>query len=557
MSAGRYFLLVVGLLCGCGKEIAQTAERAPPSTAPDCSAPGALVLPSSAVFGTGNEPRSILVGSGYGGGEGPGLFVTARDAFRVYLNGALVITSSAPRVAEFVPLTLLPGDNVLTVVIAASSGTPAALLELDELEQSYTSDASWRVSSAPSSGFDSPSYDDSNWPNAVDFGRIGELPGCDPGSGFPTDSQARWIGPAPGSGSTAVLRKVISIVPIGYGAGTTGGNGATPTVVSTWDELQAAATTADTPAVILLAEGKYDFRDAERDQPACPSACASDSSKMEYAVLVPPATCALALVTKTRNERTLNLGSNKTLVGLGRGAQIRGVSMEFGSSHNLIARNLAVYDVNPALIEAGDAFGLSQPNQVWIDHCTTKWISDGFSDARAGAQNMTLSWVHFDGVTPDECDGEHTRAAQITDAIATFHHCFFDHVESHSPTAINATARVHLFNNLLADNLDYGVGSGCGAQVLMEGNTLQRVAIATERATCADGSLLGLIQAPAGSNYYGADVGPNHGGDGMEPHDAVFKPTYPYIVDVPQDTWLTVLSRAGAGGPWAVPLVLD
>jgi hypothetical protein len=52
-------------------------------------------------------------------------------------------------------------------------------------------------------------------------------------------------------------------------------------------------------------------------------------------------------------------------------------------------------------------------------------------------------------------------------------------------------------------------------------------------------------------------VGPDHGGDGMEPHDAVFTPSYPYVVDAPQDSWPVVAQRAGAGGRWPLSLALD
>ena len=116
---------------------------------------------------------------------------------------------------------------------------------------------------------------------------------------------------------------------------------------------------------------------------------------------------------------------------------------------------------------------------------------------------------------------------------------------------------MHLFANLLSDNPAYAVGSVCGAQVLLEGNTFQRVVTPTERSTCPDNTTIGKINTPAGSNYYGPDVGAHHGGDGKEPHDAVFKPPYVYDVGVPQDDWRTVSERAGAGGPWALPLSLD
>jgi hypothetical protein len=96
----------------------------------------------------------------------------------------------------------------------------------------------------------------------------------------------------------------------------------------------------------------------------------------------------------------------------------------------------------------------------------------------------------------------------------------------------------------------------------MEANTFQRVATPTERDTCDDDMGLGLINAPAGSNYYGEDVGDHHrgdGGDASEPHDGVFRPPYPYAeaLELPEEGWRTVFSRAGTGGPWALPLSLD
>lgn len=549
-------LLSVLLLTACGQTIGQTAERAPRLAPLDCSVAPSSPGPETELFGTGDEPTSALVGQGYDGGAGPGLFITARDAFRVYLNGEFVAAAAAPRSPIFVPLTLLPGDNALSVVVAASHGTPAALVQVDELDGSTVSDESWRVSTNPAMGFTHADYDDSGWSLAQDFGTIGELPGCDPTSGFPADSRAHWIGPETGSASSAVLRKVIRIAPIGFGAGTTGGLGAIPTLVQSWDELQALASDPSEPSVILLSEGDHDFRDP-RSQQACPSVCSNDSSKPIYTVLVNNETCDAALVDRPRTERILNVTSNKTIVGLGRGALLHGVTIDLGSSQNIIVRNLAIYDVNPDLLEAGDAFTLIQPSQVWLDHCTTKWISDGFTDISADSRNITLSWMHYDGVNDYLCQGEHTDASHIVDSTVTFHHSFFDHVETHSPSCNGSLSRIHLFNNVFSDNLGYAVGSYCGAQVLLEGNTFQRVNTPTDRDTCADKTDLGTIDAPSGSNYYGADVGPHHGGDNMEPHDSVFIPDYAYIVDPPRDTWTETVSRAGAGGPWALPLTLN
>ncbi len=544
-------------LAACGTDVVQAA-RLPADKAPECSTPGAGTAAADPALADAGEPSSPLVVSGYDAGNGPGLYVTARDAFRVYLNGAVIATSSAARQALFVPLSLLPGDNALSVVVAAKTGIPAALVELDELDRDYASDGSWKVGATSVSGYAAASFDDSAWANAIDYGPLGALPGCDPTT-FPKGSAAHWIGPQSSSGGAAVLRKTITLSPVGFGTGTTGGGNAVARSATTWSDLQTLATDPSAPAVILLPEGTYDFRDTPREQAVCPATCSKDPTKPQYTVLVGTQTCAVAQVTKSRTERVLAVGSNKTIVGLGRGAQLRGVSFDLGSSRNVIVRNVAVFDVNRDLIEAGDAFTFEQPSQIWLDHVTTKWISDGFTDISAGTSNVTLSWFHFDGGTTYECDGEHTRAATVQDANVTFHHCLFDHVESHSPTVQNALARVHVFDSVLTDNLGYGAGASCGAQVLLEENTFQSVGTPTERSTCADDTMYGMIDAPAASNFYGDDVGEHHGGadSGAEPHDSVFTPPYSYDLEPAQAEGRIVAARAGAGGPWALPLSVD
>lgn len=544
-------------LSACSTDVVQTA-RLPPEQALECSTPGSGTAPADPALAATGEAMSPLIATGYEAGNGPGLYVTARDAFRVYLNGALVAVSTGARQASFVPLTLLPGQNALSVAVSAKAGAPAALVELDELDRAYVSDASWKVSGASVAGYADTSFDDSAWANATDYGPLGALPGCDPTS-FPVGSLAHWIGPPRNAGGTAVLRKTITLAPVGFGSGTVGGNGAAPAIATTWADLAALASDPSAPAVILLPEGTYDFRTAARDQMVCPASCSRDPSKPQYTVLTGAQTCAVAQILKSRSERVLSLGSHKTIVGLGRGAQLRGVSFDFGSSRDDIVRNVAVFDVNRDLISAGDAFTFEKPSQIWLDHVTAKWISDGFTSVAAGTSDVTISWFHFDGGTTYECDGEHTRAATVQDANVTFHHCSFDHVESHSPTVQNALARVHVFDSVLTDNLGYGAGASCGAQVLLEGNAFQSVGTPTERSTCADDTNYGLIDAPVNSNLYGDDVGAHHGGpdSGSEPHDSVFTPPYDYQLEPAPEEWRTVAARAGAGGPWALPLSLD
>ena len=76
--------------------------------------------------------------------------------------------------------------------------------------------------------------------------------------------------------------------------------------------------------MILVPEGVYDFRDTPRATSACPSTCTENAALTEYAVLTASQTCPVALVPQTRDEQTLSLGSNKTIVGMGAARRSRG-----------------------------------------------------------------------------------------------------------------------------------------------------------------------------------------------------------------------------------------
>lgn len=578
--AGRSRVLIILLLPAslgapaCRDEVVQTASRVP-NWAPlgggaggaegrgplDCgSAAAQNALPPGVAFGDGAAVESWpLIGSSYGPLEGPGLHVTARDAFRVFVNGHLVGQSEAARTPIFLPLSLLPGENVIAVSVNAEDGTPAALVALEELEQSYASASDWRVSTAPGGDWTALGYDDTGWALASEFARIGSLPGCDPAAPFPESSAPVWIGPKLGTAGPIALRRVIRVDPVGFAAGTTGGADAPPQSVSTWAELEALAA-SDVPATLLLDEGVHDFRRTGAEiqgVEVCPASCSEDPPRTVYQVPTAGAPCASALIAAERSERVLHLGSDKTIVGLGRGAAIRGVTFDLGASHNIIVRNVALFDVNRALLEAGDAFTLSQASGVWIDHATVKWVSDAFVDAGAGTGNVTISYALFDGGTAAECNGQERWALTFTDAQATIHHSRFDQVSTHAPFADGSLASVHLFNNVYSNSADWTVGSGCLAQLLLEGSVFENVEVVSRLSTCNDTTDRGLMSAASRANLYKDGTVVFVGGDGTEPHDAVFIPEYDYELEGASEAWARVILRAGMGGPWALPLSLD
>jgi pectate lyase len=544
---------------GCGTDVAQTAVRGAALPEPlDCSPPSVpAVLPDDMHFGGGTTVSNWVLATGdYGPDQGPGVGVAALDAYRLFVNGHLLATGTASLVPAFVPLTLLPGDNVIAVVVSARDRPPALLAEVDELERTYGSDTHWKVSTNPPLGFAEPSSDDATWDAPLDRGAPEASPGCAVDAGLPSGADAHFISAAePG---TAVFRLDVRIAPVGFAADTTGGGDADPILASTTDEILSAVK-SDDPKVVVVPQGVLDVRRTGSDVTqtmACPSQCSEDSTMLTYNLLADGDTCPVDMVPATRDERRIKIGSNTTLVGLGRGALIFGGNLYVDGTKNVIVRNLALYGVNPKLIEAGDGITIDGGDGVWVDHATFNLISDGFIDSTTSSQNLTFSWIKNDGANPDACNGRHPRSNELADTTATIHHTLWEHVDGRAPLATRSGSRVHLFDNVVNDDVDYAVGSACEAQVLLEESTFEHVKYPTAKFPCTDGATdYGLIATDHG-NVYGPDVGHHQVDkvDAPEPSDSVPPLPYPYTLDPAGKASLLVPVWAGAGGRWPLPL---
>src|SRR5262249_8333484 len=112
--------------------------------------------------------------------------------------------------------------------------------------------------------------------------------------------------------------------PIGYasmGGGTVGGGNATPIMVTTNDQLRTLL--ADNQPRVLYLMNDLDFRTAPRNVQVCADDVTCDNGagvQVDNARV--SATCDPGehVATRTRNEVRLDVASNKTLIGIGRGA---------------------------------------------------------------------------------------------------------------------------------------------------------------------------------------------------------------------------------------------
>src|SRR5438128_6851798 len=92
--------------------------------------------------------------------------------------------------------------------------------------------------------------------------------------------------------------------------------------------------------------------------------------------------------------KPLVVGSNKTIVGAGVDATIKGKGLSVGGgAQNVVIRNLTISDINPQIVWGGDAIHIDDADGVWIDHVRIARIARQMLVTGKGkATNVTFSW---------------------------------------------------------------------------------------------------------------------------------------------------------------------
>jgi pectate lyase len=509
--------------------------------------PAEASRPDETPGSSGDEVNPVPIGQAYGAGQGPGITVVAGGAVRLYVDGALLAEETEAGKPKFVPLTLLPGKHTVAVLGSKGSAPPGVLIQVDELEKPYPSGPGWKVSSAPGGSWKDKAFDDSGWEEAAVTGDLTTRPA----TGLPAgvlEPSARWIwSPRPGDAQVA-LRYTFTIRAEGYAQDVTGGDGGRIVVVKTADEIAQLLASAD-PLILLIPEGVYDFRQKQKTMAAANPNDPKDPSKgVNLRIVVGEGfgrDPGAKMVEVERWDRRILVKGNKTILGLGRGAFLRGASLTVSGARNVIFRNLCVFDVNPHLIEAGDGISADDAEGLWVDHCTFRWISDGCDLAGdRGSRAVTFSWIHYNGANEWTIAGRQHFASMVLNSEATYHHVWWESVNGRAPKVTKDRSRVHVYNNYYTDNDYHEVASSEGAQVLLEGCYFDGVKIPTMRET---GGLIrsrdNVFKNITWSHFLDKKPGP-------EPKDDVFAPPYQYTPDPAAAVPALLRSRAGVGGRW-------
>lgn len=153
----------------------------------------------------------------------------------------------------------------------------------------------------------------------------------------------------------------------------------------------------------------------------------------------------------------LLVGSNKTLVGVGAGATIKGKGLTLrGGVKNIIIQNITISDINAQTVWGGDALTIDEADGVWFDHNRIALVGRQMLVTGFGkAANVTFSNNDFDGRTPYSatCNGAHYWAFLFLGAndTLTLQGNWIHDISGRAPHAggmQGATNAIHFVNNL-------------------------------------------------------------------------------------------------------------
>ncbi|MDG5805923.1 polysaccharide lyase family 1 protein [Streptomyces ossamyceticus] len=283
--------------------------------------------------------------------------------------------------------------------------------------------------------------------------------------------------------------------PIGYGAGTTGGGGASPVTVSTLAAFRSAVA-GDTAKVVRV------------------SGLISLSGQVD-------------------------IGSHTTVLGMGASSGLTGGGLRIKEKTDVVVRNLHISKpVAPA-----DGITVQESTRVWIDHNSFsadrdhgKDHYDGLLDVNHGSDDVTVSWNtfrnHFKGLLVGHSDN---NVAEDTGHLkVTYHHNHFSDVHSRIPSLRFGTG--HFYNNYV-DGAETACHARMGAQMLVENNVFRdtKVAVTTNRSSDVDGY----------ANLRGNDLG--GAATEISGTGTFTSPPYRYTAEPASSVVASVTSGAGAG----------
>ncbi len=331
-------------------------------------------------------------------------------------------------------------------------------------------------------------------------GGVGPQP--DPARAGTALADVAAVGDDTGEGGAAALAVSTSASAAGFGRGVTGGAGGATVRVTTPAQLKhelcrtfsGGKCTDTTPRIIEIAS-TIDFTDSEGTGTAkgCnATAVCTPPVKSEVTLLLSSTSThcnGKALFDtpyKIAGVRGLSVGSNKTIIGVGKAGVILGKGLQLQDAvSNIVIRNLSFTDINPGLVFGGDAITIADATHVWIDHnhfarIGRQFIATGTGDHSGASDNVTISWNEFDGnnAYSSGCNGQHYWNLLFNGkGSVTFANNWLHDFAGRGPQIAGDTL-VHLVNNYFQNGSWHALNPmGRTTHVLVEGNDFENVSV--------------------------------------------------------------------------------
>ncbi|CAK5267853.1 unnamed protein product [Mycena citricolor] len=178
----------------------------------------------------------------------------------------------------------------------------------------------------------------------------------------------------------------------------------------------------------------------------------------------------------------LRVGSNTTVIGK-TGSALVGVGLRVFREQNVIIRNVKISKV---LAKAGDAIGVQEAHQVWIDHVDlssdldhSKDFYDGLCDLTHGVTGITVTnsflHEHFKASLIGHSDN---NGAEDTAITVTMGNNYWRNLNSRTPSL--RFGHGHVFNNVFDSNILTNINTRDGAQMLIQNNVFINTSLAIE-----------------------------------------------------------------------------
>ncbi len=248
--------------------------------------------------------------------------------------------------------------------------------------------------------------------------------------------------------------------PIGYGEGTTGGGNATPVLVSTFAEAEAA-----------LADYRSAFKGGEQT-----SLVIRYTGRFDYSSITD------VCVQHTLESQVLQIKEMENVTFEGASGSSANFGIKINRAKNVIVRNMTMGllpgggDSDAITLEGNGTSG--DVEHVWIDHnelfSSTKDDCDGAGDTefdglidiKSGARYITVSYNFLHDHQKVGLIGH--SDSEMSDRYVTFHHNWYENVVSRTP--LHRYGYIHLFNNYYDHILDSGINVRMNGVALIEAN---------------------------------------------------------------------------------------